>query len=477
VPADWDLLTRVFLHDPPDKALDIRGHEARAARYLAVALGREIDAATIKADAGLADALAAIAERLPMPTAGDGGRRAVSVENGKLEIHHPLGAGARLIAAPALDEAAIERAIRGIVDGIDDAGSRFLALWRLLPEDLAKRNPGYAELPADTRVPDHTIWHHADTAAALLPTNTGAGAAFVSFAIAPVQRFIEAARSLRDLWSGSLILSWLAFRALLPIVEEVGPAALIFPYLRGHPLLDRWLHRQPGLATKIASPEPEACTRPSLPNRFLALVPASEASGLARRCQEAARTAWRDLAESVRRRLDREVSEFRGWDALWRQQIDDYWEVSSAILPSRGISDDDLARFCGARAFAEAWPQAGRVRELAASIPPPDRPGYRQDSAGRWQATVDLAARALEARRAIRHVPKNPVRTDGPVPQKCALLGTVERMGPPEFDQNRKFWEKRSRREFRPRRRARSRTDRDRRNSPRTDNPGSWSTR
>jgi CRISPR-associated protein Cmr2 len=442
VPADWDLLTRVFLHDPPDKALDIRGHEARAARYLAVALDREIDASTIKDDAGLADALAAIAERLPMPTAGSDGRRAVSVENGKLTVHHPLGAGARSKAAPKLNEAEVAAAIVKIVDGIDDARSRFLALWRLLPERLAAIDPAYAWLPADTRVPDHTIWHHADTAAALLPANSGSGAAFVSLAIAPVQSFIEAARSLRDLWSGSLILSWLAFRALLPIIEEVGPAALVFPYLRGSPLLDRWLTRQPGLAGKIGAPLPQACARPSLPNRFLALAPASEAAGLALRCEEAARMAWRSLAEAVRRRLDREVPEFGDWDRMWRQQIDDFWEIRSATLPFRGLADNDLADFYGARSFGEAWPQAASVRKLANSIPPSDRPGYPQDAAGRWQAMVDLAARALEARRAIRHVPKSLFPANVPVPQKCALFGTVERMGPAEFDRNREFWEK-----------------------------------
>lgn len=449
MPADWDLLMRVFLHDPPDKALDIRGHEARAARYLSVALGRDIDASAIKADAGLADRLAAIAERLPMPTAGPDGRRAVSVENGRLEIHHPLGGSVRTIVAPALNEAAVARAIDGIVSGIDDARSRFLALWRLLPERLAKLDPGYAVLPADTRVPDHTIWHHADAAAALLPADTGAGTAFVSFAIAPVQPFIEAARSLRDLRSGSLILSWLTFRALLPIVEEVGPAAAIFPYLRGNPLLDRWLRCQPGLAARIDPPKPEACAAPSLPNRFLALAPASEAPGIARRCEEVARSAWGDIAEAVRRRLDRGVPDFPKWDALWRDQIEDYWEIRSAILPTRGISDDALARFCGAPTFAEAWEGAGRARELADRIPLAERPGYDQKAAGRWQATVDLAARALEARRAIRHVPKAASRPGGSVPQKCALLGTVERMGPAEFDQNRKFWERLSEAEIR----------------------------
>jgi len=67
VPADWDLLTTAFLHDPPDKALDIRGHERRAARYLEAALGRPADVSLIKQDAGLADQLAAVAERFWSP--------------------------------------------------------------------------------------------------------------------------------------------------------------------------------------------------------------------------------------------------------------------------------------------------------------------------------------------------------------------------------------------------------------------------
>jgi CRISPR-associated protein Cmr2 len=444
VPADWDLLTTAFLHDPPDKALDIRGHERRAARYLEAALGHSVDIATIKQEAGLADRLAAIAERLAMPTAGPNGERAVSVTGGKLRIHHPLGGGSQEMTVPHLDEAKIEEEIGNIVAGVDPMRSRHLALWRLLPERLATLHPAYADLPADTRAPDHTIWHHADTAVALTAADTGTGAAFLSFALAPVQTFIAAARSLRDLWSGSLILSWLTFRALLPVVEEAGPSALIFPYLRGNPMLDRWLQCQPGLAGKIPNPAEDASATPSLPNRFLALVTAGpQASGalaLARRCENAARDAWRELAEQVRRRIDRCVPDFAGWDGLWRTQIDEFWEIRSAVLPYRAIPDDRLAAFSGANSFADAWPEAGRIRALAQLIPESERPGYAQDAAGRWQATVDLAARALEARRAIRHVPRNRVEHSR-VPQKCALLGTVERMGPAEFDQNRKFWD------------------------------------
>ena len=67
--TDWERLLLAFLHDPPDKALDVRGHEQRAARYATAALGREVDSAAIKDAARAADPLAAAAERLPMPTA------------------------------------------------------------------------------------------------------------------------------------------------------------------------------------------------------------------------------------------------------------------------------------------------------------------------------------------------------------------------------------------------------------------------
>ena len=89
--VDWAQLLLAFLHDPIDKALDDKGHESRAARYASTALARSIDREEIKQTTGLADQLAPIAERLPMPAAGKHGERAVSPVNGKLSIRHPPG--------------------------------------------------------------------------------------------------------------------------------------------------------------------------------------------------------------------------------------------------------------------------------------------------------------------------------------------------------------------------------------------------
>ena len=74
-------------------------------------------------------------------------------------------------------------------------------------------------------------------------------AAFLKFQLGPVQDFIAAARSIRDLWSGSYLLSWLMAAGMKALSAEVGPDAVIFPNLRGQPLFD--LHWRDELWSKV----------------------------------------------------------------------------------------------------------------------------------------------------------------------------------------------------------------------------------
>jgi CRISPR-associated protein Cmr2 len=442
---------QAFLHDPPDMALGIPGHLGRAARYLSAILRETVQVEAIKSDSALADQLAAIAERLPMPTAGPDGVRAVGPRDGRLRAHHPLGGPVREEPVPELDEARIIANLADLCSGIDDRNALARLLWRCLPERMAAIHPAYAWLPADTRVPDHTIWHHADTVTAFA---AGVGAtgkgdhALLCFAISPVQNFIAAARSLRDLRNGSLLLSWLTFRAMRPVLECVGPWALIFPSLRGNAMVDQWLRGAAGgLGSKIII-QPDDAARllsPSLPNRFLALVPMGPdgtwAAALARAVQAGATAAWTEVAAAVRSRLGRKLNErFPGWDASWDTQIGQTWDAVATVLPLRECTDEALAGYRGRQTFAQAYPQAEQVRGLGAAIPSGERPGYAQSSAGRWQASVELAARMLAAARSVRQVPV-PAPVAGDVPEKCTLLGTWERMGPGHRDGSRAFWE------------------------------------
>ncbi|MDA8250151.1 MAG: hypothetical protein M0Z28_13385, partial [Rhodospirillales bacterium] len=86
-------LLTVFLHDPPDKALDIRHHEGRARRYLAAAIGEDVARSEAKSTAQLADQIAAISERVPMPTPGSDYSRAVGPNSvGHFMTYHSLSA-------------------------------------------------------------------------------------------------------------------------------------------------------------------------------------------------------------------------------------------------------------------------------------------------------------------------------------------------------------------------------------------------
>jgi CRISPR-associated protein Cmr2 len=448
----WEELVLAYLHDPPDKVLDIPGHVNRARRYLAAVLGHEVDYQQVHQ---LADQLVSSLERLPTPRSET---LTISPEQGKLVVYHPL-VGEHSEVPPEyhiepIDVSQIEQQLRDIVQGLDDTRCRFLALWRLLPERLIQRWPWFSRLPADTRIPDHTIWQHLDITTALKAADAGGqGAAFLSFALGPVQSFIATARSVRDLWSGSMILSWLTFQAMLPIIEEYGPAALVYPALRGLPFLDMWLRTQKGLEDRIEMPPEDLRLSPCLPNRFLALVPwgakGQVARELARKCESRMRSAWQEIAEKVHQQLQPQLTPlYEAWDRRWQLQIDHFWEVRTAILPWRQVDDRMAARWiAGSDRFADAFPDAGRVRQLADAIPEAERPHYYQTNAGSWQAKVELSARLMQAQRTVRHIPPSTLQTDGAwSPPKCSLMGTYEQMGPDGLDDSRRFWEEAARR-------------------------------
>ena len=448
VPIAWDQLLLVYLHDPIDKALDIRGHETRAAHYASRALGRDVTPREIKGVASQADMLAAIAERIPMPTSGTSGERAVGPEGGgQINVCHPVSAQPDTLKDLALDEAGMLETIDRIIEGLPDARSRFLALWRLLPERL---DQGLARLPADTRVPDHTLIQHADITSGIWASREGAhGGAYLSLSLGPVQTFIAAARSVRDLWSGSAILSWLTFQGICPVLETLGPTALIYPALRGNPLMDLWLRDYVGLGSLVPCPPKESRRAPSIPNRFVALAPwgqdGDQAKSLVDACAEAVRAAWYRLANEVRNCLNPTLSGIEpDWARRWQAQVESFFEVRTATLPERDMNDKTLAHLIGNTAsFEEVWCDAAKVRSLADAIPPNERPGYDQHLTGRWQAQLEASARLMEAQRSIRHVPTlSPAAADGNSPPKCSLLGSYEQMGPASLKESGGFWDK-----------------------------------
>lgn len=117
--------------------------------------------------------------------------------------------------------------------------------------------------------------------------------------IGPVQEFIAQARSTRDLWSGSYLLSWLTATGLQKLRQECPVSKIIFPAVDQQPLCR--LHAKGKRSDGEANPE--RYLLPSIPNLFLAEVPDADAAELARKIEKAIRVEWETIAEQVWKHL------------------------------------------------------------------------------------------------------------------------------------------------------------------------------
>jgi CRISPR-associated protein Cmr2 len=349
--TDWKKKLTAFLHDPPHKPFDIRGHEYNRGPLLRHLGLTEED---IRAWERGSDWLAAAADRFPFPRSAS--LRVDWLEDGECEFRHPLGAGPfkpTRIPRPrsATGEAWIEKALHGIQT--DEVGwkAKFMRVWRLWPERSAREHdPLMAYLVADTRIPDHTLWHHNGLVSAL--HTAGEKPAFLLFQIGPVQEFIAKSRSMRDLWSASYLITFLISKALATVADELGPDVVIFPNLRAVPLLDWWWSQESGLfpdeylSLGSGRLHRNELLMPSLPNRFLALIPGGTyGRQIAASAETAVRYLWRDIANTVHRNISEAIARqgpFIGWDAHWEQQVSRFPTVDWII--HEWVSEDEALR-------------------------------------------------------------------------------------------------------------------------------------
>jgi len=287
----WRRKLHAFLHDSPDKACNIGGHESRAAMIKALDQFGSDEFFDKKADWA-----ASAADRVPFPHHSKLREKLTDLPT----FNHPLGGGSLPKGKDfaSEDEAfEISQKTRPFLLN-DDARASFICAWRFWRNWASDSDSRFTSLPADTRIPDHSIWHHMGVTSAFqgaLPTQEQKAAypgedlrpRLLLFSIGPVQDFIAAARSTRDLWSGSYLLSYLVSSTLGTIAKEVGPDQIMFPNLLDQPLIDHQLSDgvfyqvkfddspvSAGLADLNDPKSLQKLLTPSLPNRFLALLPA-----------------------------------------------------------------------------------------------------------------------------------------------------------------------------------------------------------
>ncbi len=242
----------------------------------------------------------------------------------------------------------------GAKDGVEeDLRKILLTYWRFGPELAETEDNGqlgalWGLLPADTRIPDHSIWDHLDLTSAFagaFAADPDGEAALLALSIGPVQGFIAAARSTSDLWAGSHLLSRLAWESMRPVCETLGPDAILFPRLRGIPQVDLWLRDHMELPDTLfqdsewmqGGTDANPLFSAALPNRFVAVVPASQARAIAEEVTQAVRGWLQRLGEDVVMRLldaagfDQEATR-TPYDQM-KVQLDGFPEVHWASVP------------------------------------------------------------------------------------------------------------------------------------------------
>ena len=300
----------------------------------------------------------------------------------------------------------------------DQWRARYFCHWRLWEKFCTEKDYRFAFLPADTRIPDHSVWTHMQVASALDGCADGKGPnavlkpAFLKFQLGPVQDFIAEARSIRDLWSGSYLLSWLMAAGMKALAMEVGPDSVIFPNLKGQPLLD--LHLRDGLWDQVKvngkfvwnhlAYDPATLLTPNLPNVFLAVVHRDRAEELGQLVEKAIRDEWEKIADSVWQFCDS------------GEMIRDEGEFS--IDQRKQRFDGQISRFLSISWQATSWPDSLQAAmQLADGF---DEKMPIKESAKRVQAVVHYATNVMpEADRDARYYvggnngPKNQLNNIG----------------------------------------------------------------
>lgn len=459
----WLAKLAAWTHDPAEKALvllrDPAGHEGGTVRELQQALFPAGLPKTLAAHVKRADHWASAADRPQFPRSDQDGRYAawtqVRFDQNPVLIHplsgteYPLG---KLDIDPAHIKAASTEHFRQLIEhdaaGQPDARRSALAFWRFGPElDAGALRALWQLLPADTRIPDHTIWTHLDLSAAFASSfaaDADSNPALLSMAFGPVQDFIAQARTTSDLWAGSHLLSRIAWAGLKVICERLGPDAVIFPQLRGVPLVDLWLRDEMGVNAKrfldCEWTEQRTDANPlfaaALPNKLVAIVPADQAQALAEAVTRTVRNFVRDTAQGMLADL-LEAAGITNHPELpchaqLAAQLDGFPEVHWAAVPfaplvKEGEAAPDVtelnkagAPFFGEGAFlaSPTWQRLQKPLELEGTR------FYRPNAGVLYPALYELLDRVAASAKSVRVAPQRP--NGGEQGYRCDLTGEAE---------------------------------------------------
>lgn len=242
-------------------------------------------------------------------------------------------------------------------------------LWRCLPDQVCQQFSQDGTLllmPAETRLPDSSIWNHASVTAALSGALTGfdlpveelnrwSGKNQLShpylavFSFTPVQELIKASRKMRDFWAGSWILHYLSAKVCWELALRYGPDSFIYPNLFQQPLIDHWLLAQfPTFEEWISAPTERQLLTAGFPNVLVLILPKAKVRAAMQFAEETLKREWLALGNLVfseltvtrgwmqdLRQLPHLTAEHKTWNGWLGQQWQVYW--SAVAIGKEGV--------------------------------------------------------------------------------------------------------------------------------------------
>lgn len=462
----WDDKLAAYLHDPMDKVFEIRRHEERAARLLEVFGVQKPN----KKFWVLADSMAAGFERGQVPSySNDENRNGAINFSLKPILTHPTSRKTKLqVDFSNLPDTGIneihEQLLTFVKEKISDYSNKFqgyperfpiarflythlVLRFRLAEENIAGLGGLWHRLPADSRFPDHSIWQHNALTSALYscmgmasdPDKIG----LMVFSITPVQTFIAVARKLRDYWTGSVLLSWLAFEGIKWVLKNLGPDHVLYPSLIDQPLINRYLEKE--WKTGRVSSYNKVRDVASLPNKFLFLIPMESAQIIGKSITEHIKSEWSLICEYILERIlavtNCELVYIR---EIFERQTDNFWNFDWSVAKLLSKKDsDEYVSLLPENMFKTQEQVLGIFNNLLKSTP-------YQESEGQgilYSTSHSLVQAALAAQKVQRKIYRKPEPGE-----KCHLCGQFEILhcdehtkgaGAAEYNNNiNQFWSK-----------------------------------
>ncbi len=239
-----------------------------------------------------------------------------------------------------------------------DIRQLFWWLWRCLPEAACaefQKDKSLMLMPAETRLPDSSIWSHASLTAALAGALAGYNLTtaemerwssnqmtlshpyLATFSFTPVQELIKASRKLRDFWAGSWILHYLSAKVCWQLAQQYGPDSLVYPSLYQQPLIDHWLLQQwPEFSSWIEQPRDRALLTAGFPNVLVLVLPKDKVPAAMQTAQQTVLQVWRDLGSRVFQELHAQrhwMPDLQPHSSTWNGWLDAQWQTYWAAIP------------------------------------------------------------------------------------------------------------------------------------------------